>query len=175
VRQEDPLDHESVQCLQVVFESASQLGVVRNLDQRPDWRSKLWAIGVHWEIDEEPWAYNEFRDRPYILDLTEVLLRLEQELKAAQEAKSFAVSNSTQPTDEHRSLSPRIDPSPIGPCLETGLGLTQARDGILTDVDDPLKENELKKEAVQKEQEAAWELLVLKAKLSKKLGLRRKS
>jgi hypothetical protein len=110
--------------LRLVFESASQLGLFEGADQRLTWKQKLWTIGAHWGIDQEPWLFDEFGDAPMALDLHQVSNRLEQEVEALQAAKSAASSLAefVRPTAERNlSLHPDLYSSPCpSPCLSRG-------------------------------------------------------
>jgi hypothetical protein len=63
--------------------------------RRTTWKQKLWALAAHWGIDEEPWLFDEFSDPPYVFDMTQVLLRLEDELKAAPGKRTLLLSRSS--------------------------------------------------------------------------------
>jgi hypothetical protein len=123
--------------LRLVFESASQLGLFEGAGQRLTWKQKLWTIGAHWGIDQEPWLYDEFGDAPMALDMHQVSDRLDQEVEALQAAKSAASSLAefVQPTTRPRT-PPYEDPYPAENLSNFNHELTQAPENILREVDD---------------------------------------
>jgi hypothetical protein len=95
------------------------------------WKEKLWAIGAYWGVDEEPCLYDDFSDRPYMLDFDKILYRMKEELEALQEGNSLAVSEFIRPTADHETRQPYRDPSPG--CSESRFeqGVTRTHEGYV--------------------------------------------
>ena len=74
--------------LRRIFEAAKQLGLYDRVTHRQDWKEKLWTIAAHWGLMEGPCPYDELEDKPFILNLSMVLLRLQKEIKATQQSQS---------------------------------------------------------------------------------------
>jgi hypothetical protein len=142
VRPGSRLGPENEQYLRLLFESASHLGLFGGTALRLTWKQKLWAIGAHYGIDQEPWLFDEFTDAPEALDLYRMSRRLRQDVHALQEAQasagSLVVSDFVRPTAE-RHPSPYQDPYPAENISNLTQELAQAQENILRGVDDILR------------------------------------
>ena len=77
--------------LQNIFDAATLLGVYDICPGILTWDEKLWTLAVHWELQEGPCLYDEMGDKPFILNLSMVFLRLQNEtkvLRTRQEQKA---------------------------------------------------------------------------------------
>jgi hypothetical protein len=145
--------------LRLVFESASQLGLFEGAGKRLTWKQKLWTIGAHWGIDQEPWLFDEFGDAPMALDLYQVSNRLEQEVEALQAAKSAASSLGRVCSAHGRASSLPVPGLSSSPCPSPYPAEN------LSDIN-----QELEQQALRREQETSRE----RAELAEKLEFERR-
>ena len=122
--------------LRVIFEGARQLGAFdgvteRSVARRLTWPEKLWALSVHWGIQQEPWPFDDLKVAPDSLDIPLIYARVSIELEKLEASQKQAQG-----------------PPSATPSSRTDLHNTRYHDQVVADADARIEPSKGVKEKV---------------------------
>ena len=112
------------------FQLATPLGVFKRGPRKWNWKQVLWALSVHWGVQECPCPFDEFGDCPDSLDIFSIAHRLQTEARTLEETQVLASQKDSLAPEDPPSCSESDEENSLEDPQPTPSGLPLAAEGF---------------------------------------------